>query len=59
MNTINAYVTKIIDDKPKFKYGKFWLTVEFDSYGTIGQCDLMFSTREEAKKIKIGYEFDI
>ena len=55
MNPVDAYVTNIIET-PYFKYKKWWVKVEYECYG-IYKTELMFTTKEEAEKVYVGYEF--
>lgn len=55
MNLVDAYVTKIIEN-PYFKYEKWWIKVEYECYG-ISKTELMFTTKEEAEKVCVGYKF--
>ncbi len=57
MNLIDAWVTKIISDKPVFKYDKYWINVECNVMGHIQLSELMFDTEQEALDIKVGYKF--
>ena len=56
MNLINCVVTEIIGD-PYFEYDKWWVNVEYDCYGSLHWMDLIFSTKEEALAVEIGYKF--
>lgn len=56
MNLIDHYVTELIG-KPYKKYNKWWQVVRADSMGVIGVNQLMFNTKEEALKVKVGYHF--
>ena len=57
MNTVNCVVTEVLD-VPKKKYGRYFVHVEFNSYGRIGKTHLMFKSLEKAKGVAVGYEFD-
>ena len=57
MNILGAIVTKIIDDKPRFKYDKYWISVEYKCYGIKNSMDLFFNSKEEASKVTVGYKF--
>ena len=54
---IDAVVTKIIWSEPKFYYKKYWVKVGFNVMCGSGTTALMFDTIEEAKALKVGYEF--
>lgn len=56
MNLLDATVTKVIGE-PQFKYGKWFIKVEANCYGSPTESDLMFSTKEEAEAVKVGYIF--
>lgn len=57
MNLLDAIVTEIIDYTPYFKYGKWWVDVEYDCYGRKSKTSLMFDTIEEVLEVKVGYKF--
>lgn len=57
MNLLDAKVTKIISSKPKFKYDKYLVKVEYECYGLNSSTYLMFDTENEALDLKIGHEF--
>lgn len=57
MNTVNCTVTKIID-RDIYQYNKYWVDVEYETYGQTSDYQLMFDTKEEADKVDIGYEFN-
>jgi len=56
MNLVDCYVTAILG-KPYFKYKKYWLDVEYNSYGQTDVTQLMFNTKAEAEQITVGYKF--
>lgn len=56
MNTVDCYVTKILG-RPYFKYNKWWLSVQYCSYGQTGNTVLMFNRFEDAIKVQEGYKF--
>ena len=57
MNFCDAYVTKIIGE-PVLKYGKWFLEVEYLSWGlTSEKTELMFSSLEEAQEVEEGFWF--
>ena len=57
MNTLDAFVKKVMSKKPRYQYEKYWIKVEYLCYGLTSTTDLMFDTEEEAKSIKEGYKF--
>ena len=57
MNRLNAYVKKVMSNKPRYQYKKYWIKVEFLCYGLTSTVDLMFETEEEAMQVKEGYKF--
>lgn len=56
MNLVDCYVTKVLGD-PFEKYGKWWVKVEFESWGRPGTTELMFSSEAEARAVAEGIEF--
>lgn len=56
MNLVDCFVTKILS-LPYEMYGKWWVKVEYDCYGSSQKTSLMFNTKEEAEKIETGYKF--
>lgn len=57
MNLLDANVTKIISNEPKYKYNKYWIRVEYECYGQHSLTDLMFNSEEEALSLKVGFKF--
>lgn len=57
MNKTNCIVTKIIE-KPHLEFNKYFMRVEFESYGVISETTLMFDYKDQADKVNIGYKFD-
>lgn len=61
MNLLEHYVTKIIGEPYCHDYSsgnfKWWLKVEAICYGYKCENTLMFDTKEDADKVKIGYMF--
>ena len=57
MNLLDASVTKIISCKPKYKFDKYWVRVEYECYGHNSLTDLMFNSEEEALSLKVGFKF--
>lgn len=58
MNLVDASVVKILSE-PFEKFGKWWVKVEYASWGANSTTDLMFATKSEAEKVTIGYEFQV
>jgi hypothetical protein len=58
MNLINAVVTQVLS-KPYFKYNYWFVDVEYNGYGVISKTNIMCSTEETAKAIKVGYTFQV
>jgi len=56
MNLVEAIVTKVLRE-PFEDYNKWWVKVEYICYGSKSETELMFKTKEEAEKVKIGYKF--
>lgn len=56
VNLLDAYVTKI-KGEPVFKYGKWFVSVEANCYGSPTESELMFDTEEEARAVKIGHHY--
>lgn len=56
MNLLDCVVTKVLT-KPYFKYEHWFIEVEFNSYGQLGNTLLMFKTKQEALNIKNGHKF--
>ena len=57
MNLYDAYVTKVIGE-PVFKYGKWFLEVEYLSWSiTSEKTELMSSSLEEAQEVEEGFWF--
>jgi hypothetical protein len=56
MNLIDAYVTQVLSD-PYEKYGKWFLEVEYTSWGRPGRTKLMLSSKREALAVFPGYRF--
>lgn len=56
MNLVDCFVVEIIG-KPKLKYGKWFLRVKADSYGSVSETELMFKTEEEALNVVAGHHF--
>jgi hypothetical protein len=56
MNLVEAEVTKV-KGQPFEDYGWWWVKVEYVCYSVSSDMQLMFKTKEEAEKVKIGYKF--
>lgn len=56
MNLLECMVTKILSE-PYLMFDKWFLKVEYSSYGVNGKTTLMFDSFEIANKINIGHEF--
>lgn len=57
MNLLDATVTEIVG-KPYFMYGKWFLKVKAECWGSPTESTLMFATEEQAKAITPGYKFE-
>lgn len=58
MNTIDAVVTQVLSE-PYFKYNYWFVDVEYSSYGRTSKTNIMCSTEEAAKAIKVGHIFQV
>lgn len=58
MNLIDAVVTKVLS-KPYFKYNYWFVEVEYNSYGRTSKTNIMCSTEETARAIKVGHTFQV
>lgn len=58
MNLIDSVVTQVLG-KPYFKYKYWFVDVEYNGYGVISKTNIMCSTEETAKAIKVGYTFQV
>lgn len=58
MNTIDAVVTQVLSE-PYFKYNYWFVDVEYNSYGRTSKTNVMCSTEEAAKAIKVGHIFQV
>lgn len=56
MNLLDCFVTKVLS-KPYEKYDKWWVRVECECYGNIGEHSIMFNSKENAEEVKVGYVF--
>ncbi|EDL2178053.1 hypothetical protein CQF81_12090 [Salmonella enterica subsp. enterica serovar Typhimurium] len=53
MNLVDAFVKKVISG-PYKEYGKWWIDVEYISWGVPGKTRLMFESKEQALEVKEG-----
>ncbi|EBV6961865.1 hypothetical protein WP16_21350 [Salmonella enterica subsp. enterica serovar Hadar] len=53
---VDAFVKKVISG-PYEEYGKWWIDVEYISWGVPGKTRLMFESKEQALEVKEGYKF--
>ena len=51
MNLVDAFVTKVISG-PYEEYGKWWVDVEYISWGVPGKSRLMFDSREQTLEVQ-------
>ncbi len=51
MNLVDAFVKKVISG-PYEEYGKWWIDVEYISWGVPGKTRLMFESKEQALEVK-------
>ena len=59
MNLVDAVVTKVLSE-PYLLYNKYWFVdVEYNSYGRTSKTEVMCSTEEVAKAIKVGHTFQV
>jgi len=56
MNLCDCYVKEILST-PYEAYGKWWVKVIYESWGTYSESTLMFSTQEEALGVQLGHHF--
>ena len=56
MNLVDAFVTKVISG-PYEEDGKWWVEVEYISWGVPGKSRLMFDSREPAQEVHEGFRF--
>lgn len=56
MNLLEAYVTKVLSE-PYENYGKWWVDVEYNCWGSISKSEVMCQTEQEALTVAVGYEF--
>lgn len=56
MNVVNFYVVEILD-VPYYRFGKWFLEVKANSHGRVSEHTLMFTTKEKALEVNVGYEF--
>lgn len=53
MNLLDHYVTKVMSE-PYMAYGRWYLSVEFDCEGVLGECVMAFPSYEDAMAVKVG-----
>jgi len=53
---IDYFVVEILG-KPYIKYDKWFLNIRTNAYGHVSNENLMFNTKEEALKIKVGDKY--
>lgn len=56
MNLVDCYVTAVIG-KPYRKFGRWWVDVEYNSWGSVSKTQLMFSTEAGASEVVVGHHF--
>jgi len=56
MNLIDCVVVEVLG-KPIEKYGKYWVHVRYNAWGTESTTDIMCNTLQEAEEIDIDYKF--
>lgn len=58
MNLVDAVITNIKDD-PHFKYGHWWVVVEYLSWGQPGTTSLMFKYKQDTLNVKVGDQIQV
>lgn len=56
MSLTDCYVTEVLG-KPCYVYGRYWVRVRYDSWGSSAVTDVMCSSESEALKVGVGYCF--
>ena len=56
MNVCDCYVVELIGEPYKL-YDRWWQKVKYESWGSISEHTLMFSSRESAEKVQVGDHF--
>lgn len=56
MNLVDGFVTQVQSDPYKL-HGRWFLDVEYTSWGVIGTTSLMFDTEREALAVFPGHKF--
>ncbi|WP_198379085.1 hypothetical protein [Burkholderia ubonensis] len=56
MNQIDCVVT-VVKTQPYTEYGKWWVGVQYESWGRTSETVLMCDTREDADRIGPGHKF--
>ncbi len=54
MNLVDAFVKKVISG-PYKEYGKWWIDVEYISWGVPGKTRLMFESKEQAEPPRVSW----
>lgn len=56
MNVLECQVIDVTIP-PYSRYGKWFVGVNFTTYGVLGETTIMFNTEEEASLVSTGYIF--
>ena len=56
MNLVDCFVTAVLS-QPYRKFAKWWVDVSYESWGSPGKTQLMFSTETGAAAVTIGHKF--
>ena len=56
MNLLECTVTEVLS-KPFEDYGRWWVKVKYDCYSVPSETQIMFDTKEESKKVEVGFKF--
>lgn len=56
MNLVDATVVEVTS-KPYEQYGRWWLEVRSDCWGSETDSKLMFTSEEQALAVKKGYQY--
>lgn len=56
MNLCDCYVTEVLGP-PYRKFGKWWVDVSYESWGSPSKTQLMFSTEAGAADVTGGHHF--
>lgn len=66
MNLVDCHVTEVaskagpasqVTGPPRELYGKWWVPVNYESWGCPGNSEIMCNTLEEADAVKVGDVF--